>query len=236
MAERTARRFGSPAHLAWILSEQAVQAYHHADWATADRLLAEVDIGSPVEEVGVAFTSGRLSAARGQLDAALIDATAAVSFTRSQSNYEYLCGAFALEALSRHSNREAPKSMSACQDFLEAWTSAHDSSARAMELCEVGSILAAAGAHAQLNEAASRLPGTCRWREALLAHRRRTLRRRRPTLHTDRQPTTRGRCAPVRRRQAADQGRTAEAHRHAEAVIEFAEQTGASRIGSAPRR
>jgi class 3 adenylate cyclase/tetratricopeptide (TPR) repeat protein len=228
MGERAVRRFGSPTHLMWILSEQAVQAYHHADWETADRLLARIDISSPLDEISVAFTRGRLNAARGQPDAALVDATTTVSFARSHSNIEYLCGALALEAFAWHWNREPAESLSACHGFLEAWSSVQDSSARALELCEVGSILASTDAHAQLNEAASRLPETCRWREPLMLiavqHYADAA-----TLYA--QIGSQSLAADAHllaAAQARRQGRVADAHRHAEAVVEFAKRTGAT--------
>lgn len=118
--------------------------------------------------------------------------------------------------------------MRACQNFLEAWTSTHDSSARAIELCEVGSILAAAGAHTQLNEAASRLPETCRWREALLvvADERYADAARLYTQIGSQQLAADAHLLAAH--QAADETRTADAHGLAEAVLAFAKQTGAT--------
>ena len=97
-----------------------------------------------------------------------------------------------------------------------------------MELCEVGSILAAAGAHAQLNEAASRLPDTCRWRDVLmLIAGKRYVEGAALYAQIGSQPLAAD-AHLLAARQAADQGRTADAHRHAEAVFTFAERTGAS--------
>ena len=99
---------------------------------------------------------------------------------------------------------------------------------RATELCEIAPTLANASRHDEIRDAALSLPEASRWRDALLAiadqHYADAA-----TLYNE--IGSRPLAADAHllaARQAADEGRTADAHQHAEAVLAFSEETGAS--------
>ena len=99
---------------------------------------------------------------------------------------------------------------------------------QSIALCEIAPTLASAQRHEQIRDAALQLPAVSRWRDALLA------------VADERYADAAVRYEKIgsqplaadahllAARQAADEGRTADAHRHAEEVLAFAERTGAS--------
>ena len=98
---------------------------------------------------------------------------------------------------------------------------------RAIELCEIAPTLATASRHQEIGDAALPLPEASRWRDALLhvAEQRYAAA---AGLYDEigSQPLAAD-AHLLAAQQAADQGRTADANQHAEAVLAFAEQTGA---------
>ena len=106
---------------------------------------------------------------------------------------------------------------------------------RAAELSEIAPILATAKRHPEIRAAALLLPEACRWRDALTLTAER--------LYSDAathyieigsHPLAAD-AHLLAARQAADEGRTADAYRHAQAVLGFAERTGASLYAAARR-
>jgi hypothetical protein len=120
---------------------------------------------------------------------------------------------------------EAPHT---CQQFLTRWQEVGGMTSRAIELCEVAPTVAHCSRHHEIREAALPLPEASRWRDALLAiadHRYADA----ATLYKQigSQPLAAD-AHLLAARHAADEGRTADAHQHAKALLAFAEQTAAS--------
>ena len=84
-AARWAARFALRRIADWITIEQAYQAYHAADWGTAERLLDDVQTTSVMIQNGIRITRCRMSLARGDLTAALEDADGFATFAETGS-------------------------------------------------------------------------------------------------------------------------------------------------------
>jgi hypothetical protein len=115
----------------------------------------------------------------------------------------------------------------ACEQFLARWHETGGLYGRGMEVCEIATVLAESGRHEDVRQAAMLLPEVVRWREGLL-------------LVADGQYTgaaelyTRLGALPLAAdahlaaaNQAIAEGDVARARHHAEAVLEFADMTGA---------
>ena len=104
----------------WIATEQAYQAYHAADWDTAQHLLAEVDSSNQITNAAVRNTRGRIALARGLTKEALTDANAITIYATSANNDDCLYYGLALEALC-HAAGSRDADAHACERFLRRW-------------------------------------------------------------------------------------------------------------------
>jgi class 3 adenylate cyclase len=225
-----ASRFAITSYITWIAGERAFQAYHAAQWETADRLILQASAAaqSPLDEHVVHKTRGRISLARGDTDTALEHATALVHFGQGSRNDQVLYPGLSLEARCQHvlGNQEA--SLDACRRFLVRWNESHPSGGDSpTALCELAPILTDANWDDAFRRAALRLPEANRWRHAVLltADRRYTDA---ATLYIEigSQPFAAD-AHLLAARQASEQGRHSESVAHASAVLAFARQTGA---------
>ena len=213
----------------WIDCERAYQAYHAADWETAAVLL---------DNVGTDNTHASLTSflVRGQ------HTSGARPNSRTRSTR--LARSIAKRPMPESTTRSTPRSRSrrcasprraitpgpceACERFLDRWRHVDGFAIRAIELCEIASVLATAGHHQEIRDAALLLPRASRWRDPLLAVADKRYADA-ATLYEQvgSQPLAAD-AHLLAASQATDEGRTADAHRHAEAVLAFAERTGAS--------
>jgi class 3 adenylate cyclase len=226
-ATQWANRFAVPVDTDWITGERAYQAYHAVQWSNAHDLLSGMSTGSGSAATTPRFVGGRLSLARGDTDPALRDATAIITYAEGASSVDALYYGLALTARCHHARAHTRDALDACDRFLTRWHQTGGYTTRALELCELGLILAQAERHDDLRQASLLLPPTCRWRDALLL----TVDTRyadAALLYRDlgSQPLAAD-AHLLAARQAANQRRDAEAAHHAKAVLTFAEQTGA---------
>jgi class 3 adenylate cyclase/tetratricopeptide (TPR) repeat protein len=101
---RTAERFGDRAGMQWFAAERLWELYWRGDWdeaaATSETLLADAEAGSPRShsEPGARLVRGWIALPRGQLDAALQDATRLRDFARGARDLQSMFPALALRA------------------------------------------------------------------------------------------------------------------------------------------
>jgi class 3 adenylate cyclase len=227
IAAPLASRFARPQLIDLIAAEQAYQAYHAAHWDTAQRLLTQIDSTNQMTEDSIRVTRGRIALARGDTHSAVTDATATVTYAvRAHNDDSHFYGS-ALEVLCQVAAGRDAAALEACQRFLSRWQETGGMTTRAIELCEIAPTLATASRHQEIGDAALPLPEASRWRDALLhvAEQRYAAA---AGLYDEigSQPLAAD-AHLLAAQQAADQGRTADANQHAEAVLAFAEQTGA---------
>jgi hypothetical protein len=176
----------------------------------------------------VRIVRGRIALVHDHASEALQDAARLIEFGASSGGEDSLYQGFALRALCCHAEGNHSDALAACDEFLTRWTQTGGYTSRAIELCEITPILAAAGRHRQIGSAALLLPEACRWRDALL-------------LTADpnyadaaaeyEQIGSRPLAAHTRllaAQKANADGRASGAAHHAEVVLAFAERTGAT--------
>jgi len=227
-AARWASRFALSHFVGWIAQEQAYQAYHKADWGASTQLLAQVTTSSQLLERFAGVVCGRIALAQGHIEQALTDATAYVLFATDTGNDEDFYYGDALEARCHHAQGKDAEALATTERFLARWQDGGGFTARSLELCELVPILVHHGRHDDIRHAAILLPEACRWRDALLLtadqHYADAA-----LLYADigSQP-----LAADAHLLAADKanhdGHLTEAAHHANAVLTFAEQTGAT--------
>ena len=195
-ASHWADRHARKDHIDWIATEQAHQAYHAAQWDTAQRLLAGVDSSNQHTYSAVRSTRGRIALARGRTEDALTDAGAIIGYATAANNDDTFYDGIALEGLCHVAAGRDAEALAACERFLGRWQRLR-------------------GLHRPLNRAVrdhtdprhrGPPPGDSRRGAAparskplarrTLTRRRAALRRRRRPLRADRQPTPRRRRAP----------------------------------------
>ena len=171
---------------------------------------------------------GRIALARGNYIDAQADAEAITAFANSTDNNELYFHGVALMATCQAAQGRAPDALRTSEDFLSRWYDIRGMAGTAPELCGIGLILATADRHEDIRAAALLLPESARWRQALLAIA--------DSRYADAatlyeqigsQPLAAD-AHLLAARQAASEGRTADAHRHAEAILAFAKTTGAT--------
>ena len=167
-AARWAQRFALRQIADWITIEQAYQAYHAADWRTAEDLLDEVQTTGVMIQNGIRITRCRISLARGDLTGALEDAGRFAVFAETGSG-EDLSHALVLRALCDAARDRQAEALASCQQLLARGQDSHGMAHRSIELCDIAPILANAARHSEIREVADRLPETNRWRDALRA-------------------------------------------------------------------
>ena len=227
-ADRWARRVASNWHIDWIAGERALQAYHAADWERAESLLSQMDTTPGYNRIAASTVSGPIALARGDFQTTLSDAEAITAYAASTGNNDAYFHGMALATANHSAQGHRDDALRTCQQFLTRWHEAGGMTSRATELCEIAPTLANASRHDEIRDAALSLPEASRWRDALLAiadqHYADAA-----TLYNE--IGSRPLAADAHllaARQAADEGRTADAHQHAEAVLAFSEETGAS--------
>jgi class 3 adenylate cyclase len=220
-------RFGVQYHLDWINFEQAYQAYHAAQWDTSEQLFTRPTVANAWGETYVCMSRGRISAARNDLKHAREDAAVIVDYADNVGRDDFLYIGLALDARCHRAAGNSKDALDACDRFLIRWQETNGFTARSLELCEIAPILVQANRHEEIRSAASVLPDACRWRDALLL----TAEQRyadAATRYTEigSEPLAAD-AHLLAAHQAADEGHTADAARHADAVLAFAGQTGA---------
>ena len=228
-AAEWSRRMADPGSIEWITLEQAGQAYHAADWDTADLLLGQVLRPDNDFTIGqIQTVRGRISLSRGRIREAIADAASLEEFAAAVSNDEFLYFGLALRARCHVAEGEDAEALATCERFLTRWQETDGIANRAMELCEIAPTLAIYGRHDGIRDGGLLLPEASRWRGAILlvadgsyaeaaaAYER-----------TGSQPL----AADVHLlavAKARAEGRESDAGRHVRAVLEFGERTGAS--------
>jgi class 3 adenylate cyclase len=226
-AEALADRFGLKIYLDMVTVEQAYQAYHRADLDAAWRVLDGVVAGDnrfTADFVGT--VRGRLQLVAGDWSAALSLGLAGIRYATEAEDLDSLYYALALVARSHSAAGRDGDARAACERFITTWATGGLGS-RGIELCEVAHVLAAARRHEEIREASARLPEAARWRDALvlLADERYA---EAAALYEEigSRPLTAD-AHLLAAEQLSSQGRSADAQRHARAVLEFAEHSGA---------
>ena len=227
-AAKWATRFARPYHIDLVATDRASQPYHAADWDTAQRLLDTIDPTNRRNDVEMHTTRGRISLARGDTAGALTAATAITSYAMSTGSDAVLYDGLALEALCHAAVGRNAEALAASERFLTRWHNSDGNTTRAIELCEITPTLAGAGRHEGIRNAALLLPEACRWRDALLhiAEQRYA-----DAAELYEEIGSRPLAADAHllaAGQARREGRAADAQQHAEAVIDFANRTGAA--------
>ena len=161
-------------------------------------------------------------------DLKLDDAAAIIDYATRQATTTLLLGGSLLDARCHTAEGHETQAIAACERFLDLWRAAGAIPSRAVELGEITPTLATANRHAEIQTAAQLLPQACRWRDPLLAVADERYSDA-ATLYEEigSQPLAAD-ARLLAAQQAADEGRTADAHRHADAVLGFAKRTGAS--------
>ena len=164
----------------------------------------------------------------GQLEEAFADA---VAYTRYASNLGvdedfYYCEA--LEARCFHAQGLDAEALVTAERFLARWHGGGGFTARALELCELATVLVRHARHDEIRRAAALLPAACRWRDPLIS----TADRRYGDAELvyaeiGSRPLTAD-AQLLAANAAIEDGRPADAAAHARAVRAFAEQTGAT--------
>ena len=224
-----AGRFALSHYTGWVAVEQAYQAYHKGDWKANRQLLAQVDITSNhfLDTFG-GVVRGRIALAQDRAEEALTDATAQILHATETGQDEDFYYGEALEARCHHAQERDAEALATTERFLARWHNSGVFFARALELCELAPILVRHGRHEDIRRAATLLPEDCRWRDALI-------------LTADvRYGDAALLYAEIGSRplaadahllaanKAANESRPSEAAQHAQAVLAFAEQTGAT--------
>ena len=229
-AAEWASRFALPQYTTWVTAEQACQAYHAADWDTADQLLTNAATADPnlrTEQLGNR-TRGRILLARGDATAALDSATAVIRYGEGSANDQFLFDGVALAAGCHHAMQDDQASLVAANRFLSHWNDGHATMGdETIALCALVPILARADRHDDIRHAASLLPDICRWRDALL-HTADQHYAEAADVYTQIGSHPLAADAHLLAAQkASTEGRTSDAARHAAFVLAFGKQTGA---------
>jgi class 3 adenylate cyclase len=227
-----APRFADPHQIDFIACEQAYQAYHAARWETADRLLEAIDTTNrDIErdiETGIRITHGRTSLARGQDETAITAGTAIVGHGVDAGDDELVYYGLALEALCHAAHDDASRGLIAGQSFLTRWHETGGMTSRAIELCEIAPTLATAQLHTQIRDAALLLTPASRWRAALLLIADQHYAEAAALYEEIGSQPLAADAHLLAANQATQNGRTANAQKHANAVLAFAEKTGST--------
>ena len=222
-----ASRFALSYFSDWIAVEQAYQAYHGGDWAASRKLLGQVTTSTQLLDRFAGVVRGRIALAQDRAQEALTDATAYILFATDTGGDEDFYYGEALEARCHHAQRRDAEALATTERFLTRWHDNGGFAARSLELCELAAVLVRHGRHEDIRRGANILPEACRWRQALLLtadHQYANA----AELYTD--IGSRPLAADAHllaAQQAANDGCTAEAAQHAQAVLTFAAQTGA---------
>ena len=227
-AAEWASRFALPYYVDWVAAEQAYQAYHAARWDQAERLLAQMATPTGFLEHQVGTSDGHIKLARGEAHEALQIAVAAIGYAVTSDNDEFLYFGASLEARCHQALNNDASALGACERFLARWHESGGLTGRALELCETAAVLAIAGHHAKVRDAAMLLPAACRWRAALLLAADRRYAEAATMYENIGSHPLAADMHLLAAREAGEVGRGADAAHHAQAVLTFAAATGAT--------
>ncbi len=223
-----ASRYGETFFLEDIACQRAYQLYHAGDWATALTLISQIQTTNGYTDANIRLTRGRTSLARGAATDALDDAKVITEFATASENDYLLFQGLALEGRIHTFQPDLATARRVCDRYLANWHRRHGLFNTAITLCELALALAWLDRHNDLRGAAVLLPEASRWRRPLLL----TADMRyaeAATLYAEvgSHPLTAD-AHLLAARQAAAEGRTSDANRHADGVSEFAAETGAT--------
>jgi hypothetical protein len=228
-AAEWARRHALPIEIDIVALGQGYQAYHAADWDTTHHLLGQIAATSnQFTGSGARLVRGRISLAHDQTQDALADATAIISYATSSGNDELLYSGLALEARCHHAQGLDTDALAASRRYLTRWRDTGGMVNRAIELGEITPILVSAALHSDIRDAAALLPQASRWRDALLLIADQEYAEA-AALYT--QIGSHPLAADTHllaAHKATIEGRAADAAPHAQAVLTFAQHTGAT--------
>ncbi len=171
---------------------------------------------------------GRTALAYNRVEEAFTEATAFMPFATDTGGDEDFYYGEALEARCHHAQDAAAEALATTDRFLTRWNRSEGFTARSLELCELAPILVRHSRHEDIRRAALLLPEACRWRDALLLTAD-ELYADAALLYTE--IGSRPLAADAHllaAEKATNDGRLTEATRHAQAVLTFAEHTGAT--------
>ena len=224
-----ATRFGRPDDLDWGVTQQAELAYHSGQWEEAQRALDRIDTLTLPTDSAVRGTRGNMRLARGATNDARTDAAAVIDYATQTSNDEILLrqsGASTHAATPPKGTKHRPSPNA--NDSLNCGTrpagSHHARSISARSLRRSRPPIATPRSKPQ--------PNSCRKHAAGENHSSRIA-----TEHYGGAATLYEQIGSqplaadahlLAAQQATDEGRTADAHQHAEVVLGFAKRTGAS--------
>jgi class 3 adenylate cyclase len=226
-----ANRFALPFITTLNIVERAVQAYHAAQWETTEDLLTQAIAAgiNPFNEAIMRAARGRILLARGDIDAALKEAAAVITYGQASRSDDFLFEGRACEARCHHSLGNDQASLEACGRFLTHWNDGH---ARigdlAIAVCELIPILARADRHDDIRHAAQHLPDICRWRDALLLTAEQHYAQAAEVYTQIGSHPLAADAHLLAAQKATTEGRASDAAPHANAVLAFAAKTGAT--------
>jgi class 3 adenylate cyclase len=208
--------------------EQAFQSYYAGRWRDAELLAARLDPAIRPPYMGGRVMQGRISVAMGHTEEANHIANEALAYGEERNDHDFVYFALALQVLCHTAAGREAAALETCQRFLALWLGDRGKLNRTIELCEIASTLATAARHEEIREAALLLPEACRWRDALLAVADERYARAAELYEEIGSRPLAAEAHLLAARRAAEDGRSTEAQHHAEAVMAFATQTGAS--------
>jgi class 3 adenylate cyclase len=224
-----ARRLALPVDIDLIALGQAYQAYHAADWDTAYSFLGQIAATSnQFTGSETRIVRGRISRARDHLPDALADATAIITYATNIGNDELLYSGLALQARCHYAERHDTEARAASDQFLTRWHDTGGMVNRAIELSEISPILATAGRHPDIRDAAMLLPQASRWRDALLLIAEEQYADAADLYEEIGSRPLAADTHLLAAQNATAEGRSADAAYPAQAVLAFAEKTGAT--------
>jgi class 3 adenylate cyclase len=230
-ATEWATRYAKAFDLEYIACARADRLYHQADWTTALQLISQIRTTNQFSDANIRLTRGRITLARGDTETALDDAKAITGFATTSQNDELLFEGLALDTRVHVAQHHLEAARTACDQYLTNWHRRQGMLNRAITLCELAPTLAMATRHHDLRQAALLLPDACRWREALLLTADQEYAEAAEVYEQLGSQPLAADAHLLAARQASEQGRVAEAALRAQAVLAFAEQTGATLYG-----
>ena len=203
------------------------QAYHRGDWEASRQLLAQVTTSSEFLDrfAGVCAAVSLSGETSWRRRSRMRPPTSSTPRPGGDEDFYY---GEALEARCYHAQGQDAEALATAERFLARWHGGGGFTARALELCELATVLVRHARHDEIRRAAALLPAACRWRHALIS--------------TADQPYgdaelvyaeigSRPLTADAQllaANAAIEDGRPADAAAHARAVRAFAEQAGAT--------
>jgi class 3 adenylate cyclase len=223
-----ATRYALPFYLEVSACAGAYNAYHHADWPTAVRLVADIQTTSQFTDANIRIVRGRISLARRDTEAALEDAEAITRFATATQDDEMLFEGLALHSRIHAARGDLEAARVSGDRYLRRWHDRDGLLNRAITLCELAPVLAVTDGDSDIRQAAVLLPNECQWRDALLLTADQRYAEAADVYEQlGSQPLAADAYLLAAQAAAAD-GRASDAARYAQAVQAFATKTGAT--------